>query len=86
MRLDWQTLVTLAIGLASALYLARRWWPGLRNLFAPTSSAPTSGAACNAQPVSTSAASCSSGCGNCGHQAHTPTKDHRIQVIRTKQA
>lgn len=85
MRLDWQTLVALAIGLAAALYLARRWWPGLRNLLTPTTPATTSGTACNAQQVPSPTASCSSGCGNCGHQTNAPTKDHRIQVIRNRQ-
>lgn len=82
MNLDWQTLITLAIGLVAALYLARRWWPGLRNLFAaPDASPPTP--ACSSNQAASPTASCGSGCGNCGQQA-TPAKDHRIQVIRTK--
>lgn len=82
MHLDWQALVTLAIGLVAALYLVRRWWPGLRGLFAaPNASPPT--AACSSNQVASPGASCGSGCGNCGHQA-TPAKDHRIQVIHTK--
>lgn len=84
MRFDWQTLVTLAIGLVAALYLARRWWPGLRNLFSKAPPAPTSGTACHAQQGPSPAASCGSGCGNCGHPG-TPAKDHRIQVIRPRQ-
>ena len=82
MRLDWQTLITLAIGLAAALYLARRWWPGLRNLWASPSST-TSATGCPPNQAAAPSASCGSGCGNCGRQA-TPAKDHRIQVIRTK--
>lgn len=83
MHPDWQTLVTLAIGLVAALYLARRWWPGLRNLLA-SSTTPPSAAACPSQQAASPAASCGSGCGNCGHQG-TPAKDHRIQVIRSRQ-
>jgi len=83
MRSNWQTLVTLAMGLAAALYLARRWWPGLRSLFAaPTATPPAT--ACSTHQMPSPGASCGGGCGNCGHNVTIPTKDHRIQVVRTK--
>ena len=84
MRLDWQTLITLAIGLVAALYLVRRWWPGLRNLLTPPAT-PPSASTCPSNQVASPAASCGSGCGNCGHQASPATKDHRVHVVRTRQ-
>ncbi|MBI2733480.1 MAG: hypothetical protein HYX44_09340 [Aquabacterium sp.] len=87
MHPDWQTLVTLVIGLSAALYLGRRWWPGLRQLFAAPSTAPdaaSSASACPSNQVASPAASCGNGCGQCGQQ--TPAaKDHRIHVVRNRQ-
>ncbi|HEX5356320.1 MAG TPA: hypothetical protein VFW93_08875 [Aquabacterium sp.] len=84
MRADWQSLVTLAIGLMAAAYLMRRWWPGFKGLFGNPATAASSGStACGTK--TTSSASCGSGCGNCGHSA-APGKDHRIRIVARDQA
>lgn len=82
MRIDWQALVTVAIGLAAALYLARRWWPGLRSLLGGRHANETA-TACGAPQPPSPDSSCGSGCGNCGHSA-TAAKDHRVHVVRPK--
>lgn len=76
MHADWQTLLTLAIGLAAALYLLRRWWPR---------KAAASGAGCGGGTGTPSAegqaAACGSGCGQCGGGSATPMKDHRVMIV-----
>ncbi len=85
MHLDWQALATMAIGVAAAAYLARRWWPGLKGLVKPPPGASTvSPDGCGAPGAPTGAASCSSGCGNCGQSSASPVKDHR-RVIHIRQ-
>ncbi|TAK93622.1 MAG: hypothetical protein EPO09_12150 [Aquabacterium sp.] len=84
MRTDWQSIVTMAICLMAAGYLARRWWPGLKGLLAPAPAASPSGlTACGT--ATAPSASCSSGCGNCGSTAAAPGKDHRIHVVKRDQ-
>lgn len=84
-HLDWQTLVTMAIGVAAAIHLARRWWPGLKGLVKPQLPVnAVSQGGCGASGSPTAAASCSSGCGNCGQSSTSPTKDHR-RVIHIHQ-
>ena len=87
-HLDWQTLVTMAIGAAAAVYLARRWWPGLKGLVKPQPPAnapsPISQDGCGISGSPNGAASCGHGCGNCGQSSTSPAKDHR-RVIHIHQ-
>lgn len=81
MRTDWQSIVTMAICLMAAAYLARRWWPGIKGLLAPAATAaPAERMACGSAVAPS--ASCGSGCGSCGSSAATPAKDHRIHIVR----
>lgn len=81
MRTDWQSIVTLAIGLLAAAYLARRWWPGIKGLLAPVVATSSPGVtACGT--ATAPAASCSSGCGNCGSASAASAKDHRVHIVR----
>ncbi len=81
MRTDWQSIATLVIGLMAAAYLARRWWPGIKGLLAPAATTPTSGlTACGT--ATAPAASCSSGCGNCGSANAAPGQDQRVHVVK----
>lgn len=84
MHTDLQTIVALALGLLAAAYLARRWWPGVRGVFAkqPPASSLAPKKACGSTQVQAPAASCGNGCGNCGHNGAAPTKDHRVHVVR----
>ncbi|MGE5452872.1 MAG: hypothetical protein ACM3VZ_13650 [Acidobacteriota bacterium] len=70
-----QDLIALGIGLLAFVYLARRWWPSARALFKPN--APQAGCA-----PSTDAASCGSGCGQCGSASPRAAKDHRVHVVK----
>lgn len=86
-HLDWQTLVTMAIGAAAAVYLARRWWPGLKGLFMapkPSPSSPLAQDGCGTATAPAGTASCGNGCGNCGQSSTSPAKDHR-RVIHIHQ-
>lgn len=84
MHADWQSIVTLAIGLLAAAYLARRWWPGIKGLLAPAAATSSpSLTACGTAKAP--AASCSSGCGNCGSAGTAPAKDHRVHVVKRQQ-
>lgn len=84
MRADWQSLVTLAIGLMAAGYLARRWWPAFKGLLGSLSStAAPSANTCGTRTASSAA--CGSGCGNCGSSAPA-SKDHRVHIVARKQA
>lgn len=75
MHTDWQTLLTLAIGLAAAAYLAWRWWP-------KRSGSGQAQAACGSDGAKAAAASsCGSGCGQCGSGGPTPVKDHRVTIV-----
>jgi len=88
---DWQALVSLGIGVAALAYVGRRWWPALRRLLKP--SAPLGQAPCG-QPheapglatagdqIAAPACGSGSGCGHCGQGQHTPTKDHRVHIVR----
>lgn len=78
---DWQTAVTLGIGLAALAYLVRRWWPAWRGLWQRPESASTMPCKQTAPGVSAPAATCGGGCGSCGSAA-TPQRDHRITVQR----
>lgn len=81
--LDWQTGVTLGIGLVALAYLVWRWWPTWRGLWQRPASAegtPCERALPGAQVPT---ATCGGGCGGCGSAA-TPQRDHRITVQRAK--
>lgn len=84
-HMDWQALVALGLVALAAAYLARRWWPGLRGLFAPAVAPlpPAGGTACASTlaPATSCNAGGGEGCGNCGHHA-TPAKDHRVHIVR----
>lgn len=71
---DWQTWVTMAIGLLALAYLVRRWWPrsggarlaqGGTHCGAGTPGVPTASGGCQ---------TCSGGCGS---GPATPSRDHR---------
>lgn len=83
LTVDWQTGVTLGIGLAALVYLVRRGWPTWRRLWQQPERAD--GTPCEqtlaGAPAPTSA--CGGGCGSCGSAA-TPQRDHRITVQRSK--
>lgn len=74
---DWQTGVTLGIGLAALAYLLRRWWPAWRRLW----QRPVSAEGTSCERATTAA--CGGGCGSCG-SAGMPQRDHRITVQRSK--
>lgn len=84
MGTDWQTWVTLGMGLMAASYLARRWWPTARGLFglsglkAAQAEGIAASAGCGTQTMSkTVFSSCHSGCGQC-HKA-SETRDKPVQ-------
>lgn len=66
---DWQTWVTLGLGLLALAYLVRRWWPRRSR---PATSCGTG------QGRSTAARGCSS-CEGCGTGQGTPMRDHRSE-------
>lgn len=82
----WQSLAVLAIGVASALYLLKRWWPALRSLWqrpqAP-SLAPSRPCA-SALPAPTSGSACSGGCSHCGSSGQAPARDHRVIPLQAE--
>ena len=82
--MDWQSLTTVLIGLLAAAYLMRRWWPGLKGLFGAPPPPNTATASCATVAPGASAA-CQSGCGQCGQGAASPSKDHRIHIVRRPQ-
>jgi hypothetical protein len=80
-----QTTITLLIGLLASAYLLRRWWPTWRQLWRPAAaSAISARQAChtdqgvNAPPAS----ACGQGCGQCAGGGATPTRDHRVHIVR----
>lgn len=79
MHIDWQTGITVAIGLAALAYLGRRWWPTWRGLWRPPTTRPTG---CASGQGEIASPACGSGCGSCG-AAGTPQRDHRITVQRS---
>lgn len=86
-HIDWQTLVTLAIGAMALAYVARRWWPGLMGLFHTAPARPVAASAsgaCGQVNAPAASGACGSGCGNCG-QTTTPARDHsaqRVHIVR----
>jgi hypothetical protein len=85
---DWQALVSLGIGLAALAYVSKRWWPALAGLFgvnkshAPASDGTTPGSAGTCGQTAAPSSTCQSGCGSCGQSSATPTKDHRVHLMR----
>lgn len=85
-HLDWQAVTTCGVGLAALVYVARRWWPGLKGLFHKTHGQTETGSACAAHATgiagdqASDSPSCGNGCGGCGHGT-TPVKDHRVRIV-----
>jgi hypothetical protein len=71
----WQDLVTLAVVLAAAIYLARRWWPSMASLL---------GRGAGPSPSADGKPACGQGggCKQCGAAGDAPSKDHRIIIVR----
>ncbi len=84
--MDWQTPVAVGLGLLAAAHLGKRWWPTWKGLLRPpiAASAAQGGPACS--DTSKVNACGSGGCGSCASSAPTPSKDHRIQVVRKPRA
>lgn len=76
----WQDLVTLALVLMAAAYLARRWWPTWVGLWR-VSDKQAPGCSSAADAVKAPSA-CGGGCANCSASGSTPPRDHRINVTR----
>ncbi len=74
--MNWQTPVTVALGLAAAVYLLRRWWPTWSGLWQRQTAAQAG--ACG---TPTTGSACGSGCGNCGNNKATASKDHRVRIV-----
>jgi hypothetical protein len=82
-----QTAITLLIGLLASAYLLRRWWPTWRQLWRPAASTNTpANQACHTAPgVSAPPASaCGQGCGQCAGSGATPSRDHRVHIVRAQ--
>lgn len=76
-----QDLMAIGIGLLAALYLAHRWWPGLKGLVQNTPGTQACGQT-QGESTSPSAAQCGAGCGQCGQATPKTAKDHRIHVVK----
>ena len=79
--MDWQTFVTLAMGLVALAYLARRWWPAVRALVSGGGAARRAhGSNCGTADAKASSpsSSCGDGCGQCSRNTVAPKHEHAI--------
>ena len=78
---DWQTWVTLGIGLVALAYLVRRWAPSWRALWQHPDG--MHGMSCDKAPAGAQppGPGCAAGRGGCGSSG-MPQRDHRITVQR----
>lgn len=76
---DW---IAIGIGLLALVYLARRWWPGLRALWRPPAPMQAGCGQTEGERANGASSACGSGCGQCGSAGSPAIKDHRIQIVK----